>query len=102
VRISGLSIPILKAIVATNDFDFAAQKFFLDPFSMFGIEARVICRCGNETTKFLGQSAGLLSRSRVDDSWPMPGIEHQFTGEFSPLRRRNLDHSMAMFDRRNP
>ena len=40
-----------------HDFDFAAQKFLLDPFSMFGIEARVIRRGGNETTKFLGQGA---------------------------------------------
>ena len=75
-----------------HDFDFAPQEFLLDPFSMFGIEARVICRSGNETTKFLGQGAGLLARWRVDDSWSMPGIEHQFTSEFSPLRRRNLDH----------
>ena len=58
-----------------HDLDFAAQELLLDPFSMFGIEARVICRCGNETTQFLGQGVCLLARWRVDDTRPTPGIE---------------------------
>src|SRR5476649_2398526 len=36
-------------------------------FSVFGIQARVIRRSGNETTKFLGQGARLLARWCVDD-----------------------------------
>src|SRR5476649_1229329 len=36
-------------------------------FSVFGIQARVIRRSGNETTKFLGQGARLLERWCVDD-----------------------------------
>src|SRR4051812_26410850 len=58
---------------------------------MFGIEACVICRRGNAPSKFRSQGVCLLSSWRVDDAWPMGAIEQQFTGEFSTLRRRNLD-----------